>query len=134
MEDIEESLGINVKKPGLCNTKTFVFWLIFFHHITTNELQKHKHKNINDILQEATKAVDVTESKKIKLNEENWMVAANEVCDVIINVTEDRFLYTDQINTANLFICERFDDTTYLLSTIITHKLLRVTQFWRGRN
>jgi GMP synthase PP-ATPase subunit len=59
------------------------------------------------ILNEA-KAVQVNETKRRKLNEDTWKAAAIKVCDVIINVAEDRFAYSNQLNAANLFICEKF--------------------------
>lgn len=63
---------------------------------------------MEEIVSEA-KNMEVLETKRRKLNEDNWKQAAIEVCDVIINVAEDRFQYTDQLNAANLFICEKFE-------------------------
>ncbi|XP_044749776.1 zinc finger MYM-type protein 1-like [Coccinella septempunctata] len=119
----------------LLQEKSFVFWLTFFHYVMPhvdiffNELQRRlidsvqigkclkkfkesisniRNEKLYDILNEA-KALQVTETKRRKLNEDTWRASAIEVCDVIINVAEDRFAYTDQLNAANLFICERFE-------------------------
>lgn len=119
----------------LLQEKTFVFWLTLFHHIMPhvdilfNELHKSiidsveisrclktfkvnldkiRNEKMEEIISEA-KNMEVVETKRRKLNEDNWKQAAIEVCDVIINVAEDRFQYTDQLNSANLFICEKFE-------------------------
>lgn len=119
----------------LLQEKSFVFWLTLFHNIMPhvdilfNELQKRiidsveisrcvkkfkenisliRNQKIYDIMEQA-KTMKVFETTRRKLNEENWRASALEICDVIINVAEDRFQYTHQLNAANLFICEKFE-------------------------
>jgi pullulanase/glycogen debranching enzyme len=67
-----------------------------------------RNRKIYDIMTEA-KTVEVIESKRRRLNEEHWKASAVEVCHVIINVADDHFQYTKQLNAANLFICEKFE-------------------------
>jgi hypothetical protein len=67
-----------------------------------------RNRKIYEIITEA-KTVEVIESKRRRLNEEHWKASVVEVCDEIINVADDRFQYTKQLNAANLFICEKFE-------------------------
>jgi hypothetical protein len=62
------------------------------------------------------KAFEVIEPSRRRIDEENWKVSSTEVSDVIIKVADDRFQYIEQLNVANLFICEKFEryDLTFL--------------------
>lgn len=116
--------------------KTFIFWLTFFHYVMPHvdvlfsEFQKRvidsgdinknlkkfkenitniRNNKMQDIIDSINAAEEVAELRRRRPNLENWKEAAIEVCDVIINVADDRFQYVDQLNAANLFICEKFE-------------------------
>jgi hypothetical protein len=67
------------------------------------------------LLLETRKCMILGRSRR-RIDEENWIASSTEVCDVIINVADDRFQYIEQLNVANLFICEKFEwyDLTFL--------------------
>ncbi|XP_030762931.1 zinc finger MYM-type protein 1-like [Sitophilus oryzae] len=120
----------------LLQERSFVFWLTLFHYIMPhvdilyNELQKRiidsveisrclklfkenittiRNQKMHEIMEKAKSFENIIDTKRLKFNDETWKISATEVCDVIINVAEDRFQYTDQLNAANLLICEKFE-------------------------
>jgi hypothetical protein len=80
------------------------------------------------------KAFEVIEPSRRRIDEENWKASSTEVCDVIINVADDRFQYIEQLNVANLFICEKFEwyDLTFLFGwfLFLLLKLLIFCEFY----
>jgi hypothetical protein len=78
------------------------------------------------------KAFEVIEPSRRRIDEENWIASSTEVCDVIINVADDRFQYIEQLNVANLFICEKFEwyDLTFLFGWFL-FLLLKLLIFLR---
>lgn len=120
----------------LLQEKSFVFWLTLFQYIMPhvdilyNELQKRiidsveitrclqlfnenittiRNRKMHEIMEKAKSFESIIDTKRLKFNDETWKISAVEVCDVIINVAEDRFRYTDQLNAANLLISEKFE-------------------------
>ncbi|XP_076259361.1 zinc finger MYM-type protein 1-like [Rhynchophorus ferrugineus] len=140
MDEIEDQFSSNTVCSAaasirrILNDPIFNFWLTFFYHVMSHQLQQRKiqpigireaidnfernliqvRNNIDNIISEA---LDITsheppENKRNRPDNSKFdhRISALEVCDVIINCVKDRFHFKEHVVVASLFFSEHFGE------------------------